>query len=263
MSLISKGTDRMKQKRTKNKENISVENGLRYERNVARNLQHVCMGENSALDQSISQLKGCGNGHDITLQGHASELKHKFNHDLIQFSIKLLPNGDCVPGGCPSPVKRLIRPHLEGIKPFGDNLQNIKNLTYDEFNTLRDTTPEMKDYRKDIDDKDLLADMFHAKKVKYINSKDYGLYHTKEDTLSFGVTKLQALCTLRIRYKVRNKKIKNGKCSVSIMGSCCPRKMSELPKSQYSLGSPARLPLKMKRLAGTPMPVFSPFKKRS
>lgn len=225
-------------------------NGKKYELQVYNILKKTYLNNYRFNTQKISDLGGCSSKNDLecNLRNHPKivgiEIKKCKTPDWMQCSIQKKNNYWSGNKNCKIPIKAqlLFNKILCNKDLFNNKYPHFINqqITYDQFKKIK-KNQNWKDKYFNIPN-DTIKNMYKEKGCYYIQISDYGLFHLGNDICNFKVPEFIIDQKLRIRIKIHQRCNKNGFCKISIMASCQPKNIKNLPKSKYSLDNIKDLP---------------------
>jgi hypothetical protein len=208
--------------------------------------------------QDINELGGSSAVNDIVCNWNDEkdipiEIKKEKSPDYMQVSLKYIDK-KYVPttkNKIPDESKEIFLNLIKDKKIFNNKIPPflIKNITHEEWIKLKKESNDFHDIYFDCEN-DTIKKLYSAKKCKYIQISNKGLYYLGEDICNFNVPEFICDQECRIRIKVHHKKTTKGFAQLSIMMSCKPKLIKNLTKSQFSLDDINKLP---KNLVITPV----------
>ena len=200
--------------------------------------------------QTLKELAGSSSKNDIECswikdKDIGIEIKKMKTPDWMQCSIKFTKDKWCASekGKIPECSRLLFNELINKLKLFNGKIPPFfeKQLTYQEWKAIKDSTVDFDDYYIDIPS-DTIKKLYAAKDCKYIQVSTLGLYHLGTDICKFNVPEFICEQQLRVRIKIHNKKTKSGFCNLSVTVACQPKNITDLLPSKYSLDDINKLP---------------------
>jgi hypothetical protein len=229
-------------------------NGKKYETTIFNIVQKCTLNNTAFNTQLINELGGSSNKIDIlcnfrNIKDIGIEIKKAKSPDWCQSIIKYNTTTNMweTTGKHPTNCKLIFNKLINDIKLFDGILPPFinKNLTYDDWTSIKNTTNIWDDLYIDIPS-DTIRKLYLEKGCKYIQISDgYGLYHLDKDICGFNVPLFELEQQLRIRIKVHHTKTTKGFCSLSVTAACQPKNIKKLSKSSYSIDNINKLPINL------------------
>ena len=198
------------------------------------------------------ELGGCSHKNDIECNMNAEkdvpiEIKKYLTPDWMQCSLKYDTVNKKWIGSSKNKIhdssKQIFEQLIENIQLFNGKIPPFisSKITHEEWLQIKKETTDFHDAYFNCPN-DTIQRLYSEKGCKYIQISKKGLYHLGKDICEFEVPEFILPQKLRIRTKIHEKKDSNGFCKLSVIISCKPKNIKDLPSSNYSLDNNTSLP---------------------